>query len=105
MIEGEGFFWSPKLEGALEGEADERFRRCGPGRKRLPELQDLVVFGVVECVCGLTFEGWAGRHYWRACFRRSQAHENRPEGEYEEYPEMGGDGAATGSLKHVKGKT
>jgi hypothetical protein len=57
LIENEGFFWSPKLEGALEGKADERFRCCGLGLKRLPEFQDPVVFGVVECVRGLTFEG------------------------------------------------
>ncbi len=55
MIEREGFFWSSKFEGALEGEADERFRRCGFGGKRIPELQDLIVFCAVECARGFAF--------------------------------------------------
>jgi hypothetical protein len=57
LIESEAFFWSPKLEGTLKGEADERFRRWSFGRKRLPEFQDPVIFSVVECIRGLTFEG------------------------------------------------
>jgi hypothetical protein len=57
LIESESFFRSPKFEGALEGQADEGFRCGGLRRKRLPEFQNLAVFGPIEELCGLTFEG------------------------------------------------
>jgi hypothetical protein len=69
LIESEGFFWSSKFEGALEGEADERFRGYGFGREGLPKFQNLIVFGAVECARGLTFEGSPGRRRRRARFR------------------------------------
>jgi len=60
LVESKTFFWSSKLEGTLEDEADERFRGCGFGREGMPKLQNLIVFGTVECACGLMFQGGPG---------------------------------------------
>jgi len=57
LIKRKSLFWSPKLERALEGEQEKRFRDRVFCRKRVPKLQDLAIFGAVKCVCGLTFEG------------------------------------------------
>jgi hypothetical protein len=56
LIERESFFRSPKLEGALKGEAEQWFRGRAFGWKRVPEFQDPIVFSTVECVRGFTFE-------------------------------------------------